>query len=101
MASEDAILTISVVATLIKLHPRTIMLYEQAGLFSPHRTSTKRRLYSKKNLEELQFIKYLTQEEGINIQGTKKILEAISQAQKNNLDLKSSLFPNFKTKELI
>ena len=74
MTSEDAILSISITARLLKLHPRTIMLYEKAGLFKPHRTSTQRRLYSKKNLEELQFIKYLSQTRGINIQGAKKLL---------------------------
>lgn len=101
MASEDAILTISITAALLKLHPRTIMLYEKSGLFKPHRTNTQRRLYSKKNLEELQFIKYLTHTEGINIQGSKKIIEAINYTNKHNLSIREILFPNFKTQELI
>lgn len=100
MSAQEYILTISIAAKLIHLHPRTLMLYEQAGVFQPHRTDTKRRLYSKKDLEQLQFIKHLTQAKGINLQGVKYILEAIAIAEKEGLDLKSALFPAFKTETL-
>ncbi|MCH7640989.1 MerR family transcriptional regulator [Patescibacteria group bacterium] len=101
MASNDPILTISVAASLLKLHPRTLMLYEQAGLITPHRTGTNRRLFSIADLEDLQFIKYLTQAEGINLNGVRRILEAISLAEKEGINLKKLLFPSFKAKRLI
>lgn len=101
MSSDDAILTISIAAQLLKLHPRTIMLYEKEGLIKPHRTTTQRRLFSKKNLEELQLIKYLTQTEGINIPGVRKILEAIDKTNDKNFSLLPILFPDFKYLELI
>lgn len=101
MSVDEPILTISVAANLLKLHPRTLMLYERAGLIIPHRTNTKRRLFSIKNLEELQFIKYLTRKEGVNLAGVKILLEAINTAEKDGVYLKKKLFPSFKAKKLI
>lgn len=98
---EEPILTISVAANLLKLHPRTLMLYESANLISPHRTSTNRRLFSINDLDDLQFIKHLTQKQGINLNGVRKTLEAIKLAEKEGVNLKKLLFPEFKPKRLI
>lgn len=100
MASNDPILTISVAAKLLHIHPRTIMLYERSNLFSSQRTDTKRRMFSEKDLGDLQFIKFLTQKKGINLQGVKIMLDAIYIAEKNGLDLRSKLFPEFKVEKL-
>ena len=101
MSAEDPILTISVAANILGVHPRTLMLYEKAGLISPHRTSTKRRMFSLKNLEELQFIKYLLREKGVNLMGARLLLETMTIAEKEGIRLKKVLFPNFKTKKLV
>ena len=99
--TDQAILTISVAAKLLGLHTRTLMLYEKVGLITPHRTTTNRRLYSISNLNELQFIQYLTQTEGINLRGVKWILEVFQVAKKEGLSLKQRLFPSFKLKSLL
>ena len=101
MSIDEPILTISVASSLLKLHPRTLMLYERAGLLTPFRTGTKRRLFSFKDLEHLQFIKYLTQNKGMNLRGIKILLEAISITEKEGINLKKLLFPAFKAKKLI
>lgn len=101
MNSEKPILTISVAATLLGLHPRTLMLYESAGFVTPHRTDTQRRMFSLQDLEHLQFIKYLTQQNGVNLHGVKFILEALSLAEKEGVNLKKLLFPSFKPKLLV
>jgi len=77
------------------------MLYEKSGLLSPHRTDTKRRLFSIFDLDHLQFVKYLTQKQGLNLQGVRVVLEALSFAQKEGLNLKKLLFPDFKSEKLI
>lgn len=77
------------------------MLYENEGFLKPFRTGTNRRMYSIKNLEELQFVKFLTHERGINLQGVKTVLEALQIGQKHQLDLKRLLFPDFELKQLI
>lgn len=76
------------------------MLYEKTGLLTPYRTNTQRRMFSGKDLEGLQFIKFLTQQKKINLQGVKIVLEAISVAEKGGVNLKSLLFPNFKAEKL-
>lgn len=101
MSTDKAILTISVTANLLKVHPRTLMLYERAGLITPHRTGTKRRLFSIKDLNHLQFIRHLTQKEGVNLQGVRITLEAINLAEKEGINLKKKLCPAFKVKKLI
>lgn len=100
MSTNEPILTISVAAKLLNIHPRTIMLYEKTKLFTPYRTNTQRRMFSVKDLDDLQFIKFLTQQRGINLQGVKVLLEAISVVGKDGVNLKSLLFPNFKTEKL-
>lgn len=100
MGMNDPILTISVAAKLLNIHPRTIMLYERTKLFTPYRTNTQRRMFSGEDLKELQFIKFLTQQKGINLQGVKVVLEAISLVEKGGFNLKILLFPNFKAEKL-
>lgn len=101
MSSNEAILTISVAAKLLHLHPRTLMTYEREGLTSPHRTETQRRMFSLADLDLLQFVIYLIQKRRLNIQGVKTILEALDIASKGGLDLKKIMFPDFKSKSLI
>lgn len=97
---NEPILSISVAAKLLNLHPRTVMLYERTGLISPFRTSTQRRMFSDSDLKDLQFIKFLTQKKRINLQGVKVLLEAISIAKKGEVNLSSLLFPDFKAEKL-
>ena len=99
-STEIPLLTISVAADLLKLHSRTLMLYERAGFITPYRTGTNRRMFSFKDLDQLQFIKYLTHQQGINLSGVKVILEALSLAEKEGVSLKKMLFPDFKPTSL-
>lgn len=94
--SQKPLFTISIAARLVKVHPRTLMLYEKKGLVKPHRTPKERRLYSPKEIKFLHFIRFLTQERGINLSGVKVLLEAIDAAKKEKLDLKKILFPEYK-----
>ena len=101
MNNDQPILTISVAAKLLELHIRTIMAYEKAGLLSPHRTKTKRRMFSVADLNDLQFLKYLSFERKLNIAGIKTILEAIRVAKGHDLDLQKTLFPDFRLRSLL
>jgi MerR family transcriptional regulator/heat shock protein HspR len=101
MNIEQPILTISIASKLLGLHPRTVMLYERSGFLSPHRTNTNRRMYSIRDLNDLQFVKFLTRDKGINLAGVKTILEAIRLADKEGIHLLDLLFPTFKVKDLL
>lgn len=98
---DKPLFAISVAAEILGLHPRTIMIYEKAGFLSPFRTQTNRRRFSRSDLRHLFFIKHLTQKKNVNLSGIKVLLEAIKEAQKHHVNLKETLFPDFKEEELL
>lgn len=94
---SDPLFAISVASQLVHLHPRTLMLYEKAGLVSPFRTKTERRRYSQADIEKIKFIHYLTKQKRVNLAGIRLLFEIIDLAQKHNLNVSSQLFPDFKS----
>jgi MerR family transcriptional regulator/heat shock protein HspR len=65
---------ISVAAQLSGMHPQTLRGYERLGLVSPNRARGGRR-YSMRDILVLREIQRLSQEEGINLSGIKRILD--------------------------
>ena len=101
MNSDKPVLTISMAAHLLGLHPRTLMLYENTGLIKPYRTNTQRRLFSIRDLDRLQFVKFLTQQNGVNLAGVKVLFEAFILAEKGGIDLQKGLFTEFQPVALL
>ena len=66
---------ISVAATLVAAHPRTLRIYEDEGLICPARTPTNIRLYSDEDIRRLTWIRHLTQERGVNLAGIRLLFE--------------------------
>ena len=71
---QHAVYVISVFAELAGVHPQTLRNYERGGLLSPQRTSGGSRRFSDEDLAALRRIQELTNE-GINLEGVKKILQ--------------------------
>ena len=65
---------ISAVATLYKIHPQTLRLYERVGLLKPSRSQGNTRLYTEMDLERLEVILNLAREMGVNLAGIEIIL---------------------------
>lgn len=95
-SDKKPLLTLSVAAEIVGVHPRTLMIYDKWGFVKPSRTKTNRRLYSLADIEEIKFIQYLTREKGLNLAGVKLVLEALKASGDHNFDLKKELFPDFK-----
>ena len=72
--SGQAYYMISVVAQRYNIHPQTLRLYEREGLLKPSRTEGNTRLYSEKDLEQLETILSLTRDLGVNLAGVEIIL---------------------------
>ena len=73
---EDApVFVISVAATLAGMHPQTLRQYDRMGLVSPDRTAGRGRRYSARDIDLLRQVQRLSQDEGINLAGIKRILE--------------------------
>lgn len=66
---------ISVAANLSGMHPQTLRGYERVGLVRPRRAAGGGRLYSMRDILALREIQRLSQEEGINLSGIKRILD--------------------------
>jgi MerR family transcriptional regulator/heat shock protein HspR len=74
--SDDApVFVISVAATLAGMHPQTLRAYDRMGLVSPGRSTGRGRRYSARDIAMLREVQRLSQEEGINLAGVKRILE--------------------------
>lgn len=78
---EKPILTLSVAAEILGLHPRTLRIYEEQGLVVPFRTSTQRRRYSQNDVKKIRFIQFLTQNRRVNLEGVKIILYMLKELQ--------------------
>jgi MerR family transcriptional regulator/heat shock protein HspR len=72
---EIGVYVISVAAELSGLHPQTLRQYDRLGLVSPGRTSGRGRRYSARDILRLREVARLSQEEGVNLAGIKRILD--------------------------
>ncbi len=66
---------ISVAAELVRVHPRTLRIYELEGLVCPARTPTNIRLYSENDIRRVLWIRHLTQNLGVNLAGIRVLFE--------------------------
>ena len=74
--SDDAItFVISVAAELAGMHPQTLRQYDRLGLVIPARTKGRGRRYTKRDVQRLRDVQRMSQEEGINLAGIRRILE--------------------------
>jgi MerR family transcriptional regulator, heat shock protein HspR len=75
---DDApVYIISVAAQLAGLHPQTLRTYDRMGLVSPGQPAGqgRQRRYSLRDVLALREVQRLSQEEGVNLSGIKRILE--------------------------
>ena len=77
MAKKDEARTflISVAAELAGMHAQTLRTYDRLGLVSPGRSSGGGRRYSQHDVELLREVQRLSQDEGVNLAGIKRIIE--------------------------
>lgn len=66
---------ISVAARLTGMHPQTLRQYDRLGLVSPGRATGRGRRYSARDVAVLRQVQRLSQEEGVNLAGIKRILD--------------------------
>jgi MerR family transcriptional regulator/heat shock protein HspR len=72
---DTPVFVISVAAELSGLHAQTLRGYDRMGLVSPGRTSGGGRRYSMRDIALLREVQRLSQEQGVNLAGVKRIIE--------------------------
>ena len=79
VGTDTPVFVISVAATLAGMHPQTLRQYDRIGLVSPGRSTGRGRRYSARDILVLREVARLSQQEGINLSGIKRILELEAQ----------------------
>jgi MerR family transcriptional regulator, heat shock protein HspR len=72
---EAKVLIISVAARMAGMHPQTLRQYDRLGLVQPQRTAGGGRRYSARDVALLREVQRLSQEQGVNLAGIKRIIE--------------------------
>jgi MerR family transcriptional regulator, heat shock protein HspR len=72
---------ISVAAELAGMHAQTLRTYDRLGLVTPRRTSGGGRRYSQHDVDLLREVQRLSQDEGVNLAGIKRIIELTNQVE--------------------
>ncbi len=77
--ADAPLFVISVAAQLAGMHAQTLRSYDREGLVSPGRTSGGGRRYSQRDIELLREVQRLSQDDGVNRAGIRRIIELESQ----------------------
>jgi MerR family transcriptional regulator/heat shock protein HspR len=74
--TDDAkVLLISVAARMAGMHPQTLRQYDRLGLVQPGRAAGGGRRYSVRDVALLREVQRLSQDDGVNLAGIKRIIE--------------------------
>src|SRR6201984_1756111 len=79
--SESRTFLISVAAELAGMHAQTLRTYDRLGLAPPRPTTGGGRRYSQHDVELLRAVQRLSQDEGVNLAGIKRIIELTNQVE--------------------
>jgi MerR family transcriptional regulator/heat shock protein HspR len=76
VTSDDTkVLIISVAARMAGMHPQTLRQYDRMGLVQPGRAAGGGRRYSVRDVALLREIQRLSQDDGVNLAGVKRVIE--------------------------
>ncbi len=81
IGDETPVLVISVAAELAGMHPQTLRQYDRLGLVTPGRAGGGGRRYSARDVALLREVQRLSQEEGVNLAGIKRVIELENQVE--------------------
>jgi MerR family transcriptional regulator/heat shock protein HspR len=72
---DSPVFVISIAAQLSGMHAQTLRSYDRLGLVSPGRSAGGGRRYSARDIALLREVQRLSQEDGVNLAGIKRIIE--------------------------
>ena len=80
-SDETRTFLISVAAELAGMHAQTLRTYDRLGLVTPRRTRGGGRRYSQHDVDLLREVQRLSQDEGVNLAGIKRIIQLTNQVE--------------------
>ena len=78
---DALVFSVSVAAALADMHPQTLRGYDRLGLVVPSRSKGGGRRYSPRDVQRLRLIQRLSQDEGINLNGIRRIMALQSELE--------------------
>jgi len=84
---DEPVYLISVVATMLDIHPQTLRQYEREGLVEPSRTQGRMRLYSQRDIDRMKLILRLTRQMGVNLAGVDIVLQLKEQIDQMQIEI--------------
>jgi MerR family transcriptional regulator/heat shock protein HspR len=93
-SSDAKVLLISVAARMAGMHPQTLRQYDRLGLVQAGRTAGGGRRYSARDVAMLREIQRLSQDEGVNLAGIKRIIDLeqlVDELQQQVMQLRADL----------
>ncbi len=81
MDDDRPVFVISVAAELAGMHPQTLRQYDRLGLVTPGRAGGGCRRYSPRDVQQLREVQRLSQEEGVNLAGIKRVIALENQVE--------------------
>jgi len=78
---DEPVYLISIVSSMLNIHPQTLRQYERDGLIKPSRTQGRMRLYSQRDIDRMKMILRLSRELGVNLAGIDIILRLKEQME--------------------
>ena len=92
--SDAKVLIISVAAKMAGMHPQTLRQYDRMGLVQPGRAAGGGRRYSVRDVALLREIQRLSQDDGVNLAGVKRIIDLeqlVAQLQERMIAMEAEL----------
>jgi len=86
---DEPVYLISVVASILDIHPQTLRQYEKEGLIEPSRTQGRMRLYSQRDIDKIKLVLQLTRTMGINLAGVDVILKLKKQMDEMSQEIEN------------
>ncbi|GIF75374.1 heat shock protein transcriptional repressor HspR [Asanoa siamensis] len=93
-SSDAKVLIISVAARMAGMHPQTLRQYDRLGLVQPGRAAGGGRRYSARDVELLREVQRLSQDEGVNLEGIRRIIgleQEVGDLRERIADLEAAL----------
>jgi MerR family transcriptional regulator/heat shock protein HspR len=93
-APDAKVLMISVAARMAGMHPQTLRQYDRLGLVQPGRAPGGGRRYSVRDVALLREVQRLSQEDGVNLAGIKRIIaleQLVEELQQRMAQLEAEL----------
>ena len=85
---DEPCFVISVAARMLGVRTQTLRYYEHQGLIEPHRTKGNQRVFSRRDVERVRYIRSLVDELGVNLAGIEVLLKLMTRLQEAEAEMR-------------